>query len=413
MHETKMKPTINITRLQSTFDVSSSIGTTEKGGLTRLALTKEDVKIRDVFVEWLKEAGLAVKIDDLGNIYGRREGKKKEAGAVMIGSHLDTLPKGGRFDGILGILSSLEVIRTLNDLNIETDRPIEIVNFTNEEGERFTPPMQGSGVITGNYDKEIIYKLKDKDGISFEQSLIDSGYLGDIKNRPSNVDYFIETHIEQGPFLEENQKDIGIVQGVKGTKRHRVQIKGKSSHSAFPNSHRKEALLAASEIVLTIDEVAKQFEDLSTSIGVFDVTPSVESITTEFVEFTFDARHIDNAIKDQAIRLIKEKINEVSIKRKVEIDFKETWDANGTYFSKEIMKSIEEAVESNGYSHQYITAPALHDAKFMTDITKTAMIFCPSKDGLSHCEEEYTSIEDIEKVTNVLLRTVISLATQH
>ena len=410
MSETNLSMKINLSRLISTFDVSSSIGTTENGGLSRLALTAEDKKIRDIFIRWLKEAGLSIKIDDLGNIYGRREGKNKDAGAIMIGSHLDTLPKGGRYDGIMGVLSSLEVIRTLNDLKIETERPIEIVNFTNEEGERFTPPMQGSGVITGNYEKDTIYNLKDKDGITFQQSLKEIGYMGEIENRPSNVDYFIEVHIEQGPFLEENQKNIGIVQGVKGSKRHRVKIKGKSSHGAYPNSHRNDALIAASEIALAIDGVAKKYEDLSTSLGVFNVKPSVESITARYVEFTFDVRHIDDNIKDQAIELIKEKINEVALKRKVEIDFRQTWEASGTYFSNEILQLIEDAAINYGYSYQYITSPALHDAKFMQDITKTAMIFAPSKNGLSHCEEEFTSYEDIEKVTNVLLQTVISLA---
>ncbi|MDN4609182.1 M20 family metallo-hydrolase [Sporosarcina highlanderae] len=410
MNDTKLNPAINLERLKSTFDVSSSIGATEGGGITRLALTKEDIEIRDVFVKWLKEANLSVKYDDLGNIYGRREGKNKDAKSIMIGSHLDTLPKGGRFDGIMGVLTSLEVIRTLNDLNIETERPIEIVNFTNEEGERFTPPMQGSGVVTGNYDKTEIYNLRDKDGITFEQSLKESGYMGEIENRPSNVDYFIETHIEQGPFLEENQKSIGIVQGVKGSKRHRVIVKGKSSHGAFPNSHRKDALMAASEIALAIDETAKSYKDLSTSLGVFDVKPSVESITAESVEFTFDVRHIDDHTKDEAIEVIKSKINEVASRRKVEVDFRQTWVASGTYFSKEILDEIEKSVNSLSYSYQYITAPALHDAKFMQDITNTAMIFAPSKDGLSHCEEEYTSYEDIEKVANVLLQTVISLS---
>ncbi len=248
MNKTDLNPTINLSRLKSTFDVSNNIGATKNGGINRLTLTKEDKEMRDIFVKWLKDAGLTVRIDDFGNIYGRREGKNKDAGAVMIGSHLDTMPMAGRYDGILGVLAALEVVRTLNDFNIETELPIDVVNFTNEEGERFKPNMLGSGGITGKHEKEFIYNIKDYEGKTFLESLKEIGYLGTEDSRAKNVAYFIELHIEQGPFLESNNKTIGVVNGVKGSARFKLSIKGVSGHGAFPNDYRKDALIAASEI---------------------------------------------------------------------------------------------------------------------------------------------------------------------
>lgn len=400
----------NLCRLKSTFEVSNRIGATENGGVNRLALTKEDKEMRDVLIKWLRDEGLTVRIDDFGNIYGRRNGKNKNAGAVMIGSHLDSMPKAGRYDGILGVLSALEVIRTLNEHNIETEHPIEIVNFTNEEGERFKPPLLGSGGVTGHYEKDFIYNIEDKDGKSYKQSLEEIGYMGKKESRLTNVEYFIEVHIEQAPFLEENNNSVGIVHGVKGSGRFKLSIKGLSSHGAFPNSHRKDALIAASEIALVINQQAEQFADLSTSIGVFDVQPSVLSQTADYVEMTFDVRHLDDEVKKQAINVIKQQSEEIANKRKVELVLTQTWEADGKHFSKNITNIMEEGANNYDYPYQYITSSALHDAAYMNDIAKTAMLFVPCLKGLSHCEEEFVSYEDIEKVTNVLLHTVKSLA---
>lgn len=193
---------INFARLKTSLEKNSIIGATKNGGLNRLALTKEDKKIRDIFVDWMKGEDLEVRVDDLGNIYGRREGKQKNLPIVMVGSHLDTQPNGGRFDGILGVLAGLEVIRVLNEHNIMTERTIELVNFTNEEGDRFTPPMLGSGGVTNNYTKEFVYNRQDKEGITYEQALEKIGYKGKESNRLKNVGYFLELHIEQGPILE-------------------------------------------------------------------------------------------------------------------------------------------------------------------------------------------------------------------
>ncbi|WP_010530051.1 M20 family metallo-hydrolase [Lentibacillus jeotgali] len=405
---------INLPRLKSTFEISSNIGKTKGGGLTRLPLSKEDKEMRDVFIGWLKESGLSVRIDDLGNIYGRRDGKNKNAGAVMIGSHLDTQPKGGRFDGILGVLSALEIIRTLNDYNVETERPIEIVNFTAEEGGRFGVPMVSSGVLTENLTKDLVYSLKDKEGITFEQSLEEIGYKGEVKNRFTdfNIEYYVEPHIEQSPTLERNQKSVGIVQGVEGETRFKVLVKGQSTHAAHPPSERKDALVAASEMVIAIDSLREQFKGLSPAIGTFEVHPSLQTITAGEVEFVYIVRHFKDDIRNKAIEIIKERLQESAKRRKVEISIGQYLEIGSTKFSEEIINLIGEGAKDYGYSHQKILSSAGHDAKYINEIVKSGMIFAPSAEGLSHCEEEFTSYEDIEKTANVLLHVVETLANK-
>lgn len=403
---------INLSRLKSTFDKSSKIGATSNGGLHRLTLTAEDKAIRDIFVEWMEEEGLEVRIDDLGNIYGKRIGKQPNLPSIMIGSHLDTQPNGGRFDGILGVLAALEVIRVLNENNIETERTIEIVNFTNEEGERFTPPMLGSGVVTNNYTKEFVYNLQDKEGTTFEQALQAINYQGEEKNRLKNVAYFVELHIEQGPILENNKKDIGLVQGIKGITRFIVEVEGQASHGAHPAENRKDALVAASEMVLAIDKVTASFENLSTTVGVFEVSPSVVNIFAGKLEFTFDARHIDDGIRREAIQIVCNELKDIADKREVKVAINETWNIDGTFFSGDVLEVIEESIQALNYSYERIASGAGHDAKFMNDIAKTAMIFAPSVNGFSHCEEELTHNSDLEKSSNVLLQTVLTLANR-
>ncbi|GAB3794032.1 allantoate amidohydrolase [Virgibacillus kimchii] len=403
---------INFSRLKSGIEKSSKVGATENGGLHRLALTKEDKKIRDIFVDWMQEEDLEIRVDDLGNIYGRREGKQKDLPIVMVGSHLDTQPNGGRFDGVLGVLAGLEIIRVLNENNISTERTIELVNFTNEEGERFTPPLVGSGVVTKNYTKEFAYSLQDELGITYEQALETIGYKGQEKNRLQNVGYFLELHVEQGPILEQSKKDIGLVRGVKGMTRFNVEVKGQASHAAHPVENRRDALVAASEMVLAIDAITDNYENLSTTVGVFDVNPSVYNIFAGKVNFTFDARDINDKQRREALSIIHQKINDIATKRQVDITIEETWNINGTFFSKEVLEVIETCTKELNYSYQTIDSGAGHDAKFMNDIAETAMIFAPSVGGLSHCEEELTLDEDLEQTSNVLLQSVLKLANK-
>ncbi|MFD1706293.1 hydantoinase/carbamoylase family amidase [Siminovitchia sediminis] len=237
------KQYINLDRLMKTFEISNSIGKVSDTGISRLALSNEDKIMRDIFTSWLHAEGLDVRVDDFGNIYGRREGMRNDLDPVVTGSHLDTQVYGGRYDGILGVLSALEMIKVLNENNIQTLRPIEIVNFTNEEGVRFAPGALGSGSITNVFTKEFAYQIKDKDGYSFGDELKRIGYLGDKKNRLTKAHSYVELHIEQAPVLEDQNKSIGIVTGDRGTDWLEITINGATNHStSTPMSRRKDAL---------------------------------------------------------------------------------------------------------------------------------------------------------------------------
>lgn len=409
MENTLLK--INKERLLDTLKVSSSIGTSDNGGLNRLALSEVDRNMRDTFIEWLKEEGLEVRIDDFGNIYGRRKGKNDDAPAVAIGSHLDTQPCGGRYDGILGVLSALEVIRVLNENDIETEYPVEVVNFTNEEGARFAPPMLGSGGITGDFTREFIYGIKDDEGVSFEQALKSIDYMGDSKNRLSNVKNFIELHIEQGPILHQKDKTIGVVQGIQGNDWFTVKVTGKTNHAGpTPMENRQDALVAASKMIVKINEITDEIKGLKTTVGKMDVKPNVTNVIPGDVEFTIDIRHEDNELRSHAIERLKEQLSAIALMSKVELTITTDWHSETTLFAADVKNAIQEAADKFGYSSMELFSGPGHDAKYMAGVADTGMIFVPSIDGISHNEKELTLDEDIEKGANVLLYVVQKLA---
>src|SRR5699024_9864227 len=247
-------------------------------------------------------------------------------------------PNGGRFDGIMGVLSALEVIRTLNDYNVKTRRAIEIVNFTAEESGRFDIPMVGSGVLTDKYSKEIVYSLKDNNGLSFEESLEEIGYKGEEKNRLTNfnINYYIEAHIEQSVSLEENEKSIGVVQGIEGVTNLTVTVEGQSSHSIYPAHKRKDALLAASEMILSIENLQKQF-NVNPYVGKFKVFPSKPTTTAEKVEFTFGIKHYEDDIRNETITFIRRQLQKIAESRNVYLKISPFWEMTSTKFSNEII----------------------------------------------------------------------------
>lgn len=402
---------INETRFLDTFKHSSSIGATAKGGLHRLALSQEDKEMRDVFVAWMKEAGLNVRVDDFGNIYGRREGKIKDAPVVAIGSHLDTQPTGGRFDGILGVLAALEVVRVLNDHQIETDYPIEIVNFTNEEGARFGPPMLGSGGLTEVFTQEFVYQSTDENGVTYKEALEEIGYLGKVENRLSHAKNFVELHIEQGPVLEEKDLTIGIVEGIQGMSWLKVNITGKNSHAGpTPMESRKDALVVAAKMIVAANEITKQYKGLLTTVGKITNYPNVENIVPGEVEIKIDIRHPDDNVRKQATEQLIEQYSAIAHNHKVEMTCTTEWDSTATIFADEVIEAVESACETLEYSSLKMFSGAGHDAKYMNEITKTGMIFVKSIDGISHNEAELTLDEDLVKGANVLLHVVLQLA---
>lgn len=405
---------ININRLMKTINESAKIGGLSRGGICRLALSDEDKKMRDLYIQWLENNGLQVRIDDFGNIYGRKEGKNPHAAPILIGSHLDTQPEGGRFDGILGVLAGLEVLATLNESGVQTERPIELINFTNEEGSRFEPPILGAGGLAGHFDQEFVYTRQDRDGKTFLNELKRIGYHGTEGNRIQNSHCYIELHIEQGPVLERKGLDIGAVTGIQGMDWLEVKITGQSDHAGpTPMSMRKDALYVTSKLIQLIqDTVVNHNEEATATIGRMAITPNSINCVPGEVVFSVDIRHSDDSVKEQLCKMIIEKMSITAAAEQVSIEINKIWETSASRFSDELINMITETSNELGYSNQKMISGAGHDSKYMNEITPTAMIFVPSVDGKSHCQEELTSEEAIEKGANVLLYTVCKLANK-
>ncbi len=405
---------INIERLMSTIEESAKIGQLADGGICRLALTDEDKNMRDLFTHWLESEGLKVRFDDFGNIYGRKEGKNPEASAVLIGSHLDTQPEGGRYDGILGVLSGLEVLKVLNESQMELERPIEVVCFTNEEGARFEPPILGAGGLTGVFSEEFIFTREDKEGKSFLDELKCIGYHGDKDHRAANIHSFLELHIEQGPVLEYKELDIGVVTGIQGMNWLEVKINGQADHAGpTPMNMRKDALIATSKMVIEIQETIKNYDGEATAtVGRLTLSPNSINCVPGEVIFSIDIRHSDDAVREELLKIVQQKICIIAATEQVHIEISHIWETPASHFSSELIHLISDSAEQLGYTSQKMISGAGHDAKYMNEVAPTAMIFVPSIDGKSHCQEEFTKQEAIEKGANLLLNVVSKLATE-
>ncbi len=407
--------TINIKRLMNTINESAVIGKLARGGICRLALTNEDKKMRDLFRQWLLDAEMQVRVDDFGNIYGRKEGKNPQAAPVLIGSHLDTQPEGGRYDGILGVLAGLEVLTTLNNMDIQTERPIELINFTNEEGSRFEPPILGAGGLAGHFDQEFVYSRKDQEGKAFLSELKRIGYHGPERNRIQNSHCYLELHIEQGPVLEHKHLDIGVVTGIQGMDWLEVNLTGQSDHAGpTPMNMRRDALYAASKIIQIIRETTVNLDEEATAtVGRLAVKPNSINCVPGEVTFSVDIRHSNDAMKERLTQSLIEKISVSAAAEQVAVKVDKIWESSATHFSGSLVDLITENAKQLGYSSQKMISGAGHDAKYMNLITPTAMIFVPSVAGKSHCQEEFTEAEAIEKGANLLLKTVYQLANNN
>ncbi|AIF44447.1 Zn-dependent hydrolase [Virgibacillus sp. SK37] len=404
---------IRLERLKNRILRMAEIGGTENNGVTRLALSQEDKKGRDLFVKWMKELKLDVRIDDFGNIYGRKKGSNPEAPVVMMGSHLDSVPKGGRFDGVLGVLAGLEVVESLIENNVEHENPIEIVSFTNEEGARFTPQMLGSGAVTNQFPKDYTYSRKDNDNFIFYEELERIGYLGKEENRLKNVGTFIEFHIEQGPVLETNNKAIGIVEGISGFSWLEVTVTGETNHSgSTPMELRKDALSTTATTIQTIQKWAEEKEDGTVAtIGTIRAEPGIINAVPGKVVFTLDVRDRNKEQFHFYMNEIQELIKDCVQRDSLNCTIQEIKTHSPVSFAPWITNIIEEVSAESKVPYQRITSGAGHDAMYLNTVADTAMIFVPSIGGKSHCEEEYTPWEDIEKGINVLYKTICRILT--
>ncbi|MEH7375891.1 Zn-dependent hydrolase [Neobacillus drentensis] len=406
----RQKLLINGERLKTTLEQFANFGRTENNGVTRLSLSKEDIRVRDYFRSCCEELGLTVKVDDMGCMYATLAGTEDKP-PILIGSHLDSVKKGGRFDGVLGVVAGLEVVRTLVENQIKPQIPVTIVNFTNEEGARFEPSMMASGVLSGKFEKSVMLKKVDSEGVTFGDALKSSGYEGDVENRLKEASALLELHIEQGPILEKEALTIGVVECVVGMACYEIEVTGESDHAGTtPMKMRKDALFASNNL---INEIRRRLgvldEDLVFTIGRVNVYPSIHTVIPNKVVFTLEARHKDMEIVRTVKNFIEALPNLKSLNEGCEVKTTKLWDRDTVWFEPEVCQLLEESARSLGYSNRRMVSGAGHDAQFIASFVPTAMLFVPSINGKSHCEEELTTWEDCEKGINVLLDTVLTM----
>jgi beta-ureidopropionase / N-carbamoyl-L-amino-acid hydrolase len=402
---------IDRARLARTIEELGGIGATERGGLTRLALSDEDRRGRDLMVGWMRQAGLRVTVDQMGNIFGERAGEPGRP-PVMMGSHVDSVPTGGKYDGQLGVLCALEAIRALNDAGVRTRHPVTLVIFTNEEGARFQPAMIASGVMAGKIALEDAYNARDKDGLRLVDELERIGYLGPEPCVPRPLRAYLELHIEQGPQLEEEGLSVGVVEGIVAIAWSRLTIHGVQDHAGpTPMRIRHDALLAAAEVVTGVRGIARQLGgDLVTTVGNLTVAPNIVNAIPGRVTLSIDMRDPKDATLDRALPLLDRVVAEACEREGVTYELQHYWRVPHTPFDRDVVAVVERTARATGAGHRRILSGAGHDAQYMAAIGPTGMIFVPSRGGRSHCEEEFTPLDDIEHGANTLLGAAVELA---
>ena len=405
---------INGKRLQSALEQMAEIGATPGGGVQRLTLSDEDKKARDLFMKWLKELDLEITIDEMGNIFGRRPGKNNDLAPVMSGSHIDSQPKGGRFDGILGVMGALEVMRTLHENKIKTERPFVIVDWTNEEGSRFAPAMVASGVWAGALKRDWVYDRTDINGKRFEDELIRIGYKGTVACKKFPVHCYYEYHIEQGPILEREGKQIGAPKGILCLHWYDVYLEGEANQvGPTPMEGRHDALCATAEMILKVNALPDRMGgNLVATVGEIQNYPNSRNIIPDKVHFTVDIRSWDDDHALKAWELVRKDFEDVAARRGCPIKIEETWRVEHSPFDEKLVQRILNVADDLGYSSLHMVSGAGHDASYMNQVCPTAMIFVPSIGGRSHVEVENTTWEDCEAGANVLLQVVLQSANE-
>jgi N-carbamoyl-L-amino-acid hydrolase len=389
--------TIDAKRLEETFRRYSQIGRTDADGLHRLTLTETDQEVRDLFVEDLKSLNLDIRIDEIGNIFGRKEGTDPNAEPVLIGSHLDSQPYGGRFDGQLGVLSGLETLRTFEDAGIEHRRPIEIVNWTNEEGSRFKPALMGSGTFIGEFDVTETLQHTDSNGVTVAEALEQIGYHGNESCEPREpYDSYLELHIEQGPKLEEADLSVGAVKGVFGMAWLELTIHGDADHAGpSPMHSRRDALVAASDVVSAVRRLSNRVAaDVVTTVGELEISPGSINVVPAEARLTIDVRSYDDDTVAELVNRVEREVTAACDREDVTYDLDEIWRIPHTEFSPRVTQTVLDAAETVEADHQAMVSGAGHDATYLNETTDAAMIFVPSVDGKTHNEAEYTEWED-------------------
>jgi N-carbamoyl-L-amino-acid hydrolase len=403
---------IDSARLWGDIHETAKFGATPKGGVRRLTLGAEDKQVRDWFRKACEAAGCEVRVDALGTMFAIRPGRDMSKPPIGIGSHLDTQPTGGKYDGILGTLAALEVVRAMNDAGIETEFPICVCNWTNEEGSRYAPAMMASAAYAGDYTTDDILGRKDADGITVAEALDTIGYRGADPVGQQKFSAFVELHIEQGPLLEAENKTIGVVDRGQGIMWYDGKIAGFASHAgSTPMPLRKDALAAFSEVVLAVEKLARDHGPHAVgTIGEMKIDNPSRNVIPGDLTFTMDVRSPDSATLDKLHSGLQAAVAEIASRRKVAIDLAQIWRKEPTIFNTTLVDAVESAAKEQGYSSRRITSGAGHDACNLANVMPAAMIFVPCKDGVSHNELEDATQADCTAGANVLLHTVLAIA---
>jgi N-carbamoyl-L-amino-acid hydrolase len=398
-------------RLEQSIEELGRIGETARGGLTRLALTDEDRRARDRMMTWMREAGLTVTVDQMGNILGERAGTERLP-PVVVGSHVDSVPTGGKYDGQLGVLCGLEVIRSLNDGGVRTQHPVSLAIFTNEEGARFQPAMLASGVMAGKIPLEDAYNTRDRDGVRLVDELERIGYLGPEPCIPHRMRAYLELHIEQGPLLEEDHLSVGVVEGIVAISWSRLTIEGVQDHAGpTPMRVRHDALVAAAEVVAGVRRMARTIGgDLVATVGTLTVSPNIVNAIPGRVTLSIDLRDPQEETLDRALSMIDRLVRTACRREGVRYELDHYWRVPYTPFDADVVDAVERAARAVAAPYRRLRSGAGHDAQYMAAIAPAGMIFVPSRGGRSHCEEEFTAMDDIEPGANTLLLSVLGLA---
>jgi N-carbamoyl-L-amino-acid hydrolase len=400
--------TIDPQRLWDMLMDTAKFGGTPKGGIKRLTVSDEDKLVRDWFKAQCEALGCKVEVDSVGNMFATRPGKNAKALPIAMGSHLDTQPTGGKFDGVLGVLGALEALRTLHATGYETNAPIMIANWTNEEGSRFAPAMLCSGVYAGVFTPDFAWSREDREGKKLGEELERIGYKGNAAPGSHKFQAMFELHIEQGPILEAEAKQVGIVTGVQGMRWYEVTVTGQEAHTgATPMLLRKNALLAASRMIDAIDKVGMDNLPGVASVGLIENRPNSRNVVPGEVFFTVDLRHPDEAVLDRMEAAFRAALPQIAERTKVTFEEKCIWKSPAVKFASDLIDCVRFGADKAGYSTREMASGAGHDAAYIARVAPTTMIFVPCEGGLSHNEAESTTLEECASGAQVLLNAVL------
>ncbi|HEY8803656.1 MAG TPA: Zn-dependent hydrolase [Clostridium sp.] len=402
--------TCNKDRVQNKIETFAIFGDAGHGGITRFSLSEEALQTRAEFVKRMKEVGVETITDDMANMYAILPGTEANLPRIVMASHCDSVRNGGNYDGILGVIAAMEVVETIAIEKIPHRHPITAMIWTNEEGSLYAPAMMSSGVVCGKFDKAKMLSSKSPEGKTFGEALQQSGYAGDEANRLNTKDYMVmlELHIEQGPVLEAEKKQIGVVEGVVGMVNYRIRTYGQADHAGTtPMPYRRDALLAAASALKYLHAELDKFDsNLVYTTGEIICHPCVHTVIPDFVDFSLDARHQNPDVIKQVVKIIKNMPKEFD---KCEVKYQEAWARDTIEFDEELVGLVQKSADAYGYTSKRMYSGAGHDAQYVANMIPTTMIFVPSKDGHSHCEPEFTSVEECWSGINVVLQTVLEI----